>query len=214
MCVDWLNVRLQLKELEAVSLDYLHIDIIDGNFAPDFTVGSSIINTVRKNTKLPFDFHLMMEEPSRLFNSFQVDDTDYFTIHQETSRNLHRDLVSVKKNISRVGVALCPGTPIDSLEYILEDVDLIILMTVNPGYVAKPLVSQVLKKVQKLRKVLDEQGLSIKISVDGNVNLENIPEMVSAGADFLVLGEGGLFRENESISESMDLIHEAIDKGL
>jgi ribulose-phosphate 3-epimerase len=214
MCVDWLNVSLQLKELEAVSLDYLHIDIIDGNFAPDFTVGSSIINTVRKNTKLSFDFHLMMEEPSRLFNSFKVDDTAYFTIHQETSRNLHRDLVSVKKNISKVGVALCPGTPIDSLEYILEDVDLITLMTVNPGYLGKPLVSQVLNKVQKLRKVLDEQGLSIKIAVDGNVNLENIPDMVSAGADFLVLGEGGLFRENQSISECMGLIHEAIDKGL
>jgi ribulose-phosphate 3-epimerase len=214
MCIDWLNVATQLNDLENSSLDFLHIDVIDGNFAPDFTMGSSIINTIRDNTKLPFDFHLMVEEPSRLFTSFQVEKTDYFTIHQETSRNLHRDIVRVRKDISKVGVALCPGTPLESLEYILEDVNLIVLMTVNPGYKGQQLVPQVLKKVQKLRKMIDEMDLSVKISVDGNVSFENIPDMVSAGADFLVLGSSGLFRKDTPIPECMNLIYNAIDKGL
>lgn len=214
MCVDWMNVKSQIQELENAKLDYLHIDVVDGNFAPDFTMGSSIINTVKENTSLPFDYHIMAEEPSRLFNSFNVNRSDFFTIHQETSRNLHRDIVRIKKEISKVGVALSPGTPIESLEYILEDVDLVVLMTVNPGYKGQPLVPQVLKKVKKLRKIIDDYNYQTKISVDGNVSFENIPEMVASGADLLVLGTSGLFRKDYSIPECMSMIHKAIDQGL
>ncbi len=214
MCVDWMNVKSQIKELEFAKLDYLHIDVVDGNFAPDFTMGSSIINTVKQNTTLPFDYHIMAEEPSRLFNSFNVNRSDFFTIHQETSRNLHRDIVRIKKEISKVGVALSPGTPIESLEYILEDVDLVVLMTVNPGYKGQPLVPQVLKKVKKLRKIIDDYNYQTKISVDGNVSFENIPEMVASGADLLVLGTSGLFRKDYTIPECMNMIHAAVDQGL
>jgi ribulose-phosphate 3-epimerase len=214
MCVDWMNVKSQIQELENAKLDYLHIDVVDGNFAPDFTMGSSIINTVKENTALPFDYHIMAEEPSRLFNSFNVNRSDFFTIHQETSRNLHRDIVRIKKEISKVGVALSPGTPIESLEYILEDVDLVVLMTVNPGYKGQPLVPQVLKKVKKLRKIIDDYNYQTKISVDGNVSFENIPEMVASGADLLVLGTSGLFRKEFTIPECMNMIHSAIDQGL
>ena len=214
MCVDWMNVKSQIQELENAKLDYLHIDVVDGNFAPDFTMGSSIINTVKENTTLPFDYHIMAEEPSRLFNSFNVNCSDFFTIHQETSRNLHRDIVRIKKEISKVGVALSPGTPIESLEYILEDVDLVVLMTVNPGYKGQPLVPQVLKKVKKLRKIIDDYNYQTKISVDGNVSFENIPEMVASGADLLVLGTSGLFRKDYSIPVCLNMIHDAIDQGL
>jgi ribulose-phosphate 3-epimerase len=214
MCVDWMNVKSQIHELENAKLDYLHIDVVDGNFAPDFTMGSSIINTVKENTSLPFDYHIMAEEPSRLFNSFNVSRSDFFTIHQETSRNLHRDIVRIKKEISKVGVALSPGTPIESLEYILEDVDLVVLMTVNPGYKGQPLVPQVLKKVKKLRKIIDDYNYQTKISVDGNVSFENIPEMIASGADLLVLGTSGLFRKDYTIPECMNKIHSAIDQGL
>jgi ribulose-phosphate 3-epimerase len=213
--IDWLDVRAQLSELENVQLDYLHIDVIDGNFAPDFTLGSSIINVIRKSTNLPFDYHLMVEDPSRLFNSFQVNSTDYFTIHQETSRNLHRDLVRVKKEkSSKVGVALTPETPVEALEYIIEDVDLVVLMTANAGYTGQQQYPQALKKVQKLRKLITEHELPIKISIDGNVSFDNISEMVSSGADFLVLGSEALFREDKSITECIELLHSAIDKGL
>jgi ribulose-phosphate 3-epimerase len=213
--IDWLNVRSQLSELENASLDYLHIDVIDGNFVPDFTMGTSIINLIRKSTTLPFDYHFMAEEPSRLFDSFQVNKTDYFTIHQETSRNLHRDLVRIKKDkSSKVGVALTLETPIDALEYIMEDVDLIVLMTMNAGYIEKQQYPQVVKKVQKLRKLITEHELPIKIAVDCNISFENISEMVSSGADFLVLGSNVLFREDMSIAACMELLHAEIDKGL
>lgn len=213
--IDWLNVRSQLSELEHASLDYLHIDVIDGNFVPDFTLGTSIINLIRKSTTLPFDYHFMAEEPSRLFDSFQVNKTDYFTIHQETSRNLHRDLVRIKKDkSSKVGVALTLETPIDALEYIMEDVDLIVLMTMNAGYIEKQQYPQVVKKVQKLRKLITEHELPIKIAVDCNISFENISEMVSSGADFLVLGSNVLFREDMSIAACMELLHAEIDQGL
>jgi ribulose-phosphate 3-epimerase len=213
--IDWLNVRSQLSELEHASLDYLHIDVIDGNFVPDFTMGTSIINLIRKSTTLPFDYHFMAEEPSRLFDSFQVNKTDYFTIHQETSRNLHRDLVRIKKDkSSKVGVALTLETPIDALEYIMEDVDLIVLMTMNVGYIEKQQYPQVVKKVQKLRKLITEHELPIKIAVDCNISFENISEMVSSGADFLVLGSNVLFREDMSIGACMELLHAEIDQGL
>ena len=213
--IDWLNVRSQLSELEHASLDYLHIDVIDGNFVPDFTLGTSIINLIRKSTTLPFDYHFMAEEPSRLFDSFQVNKTDYFTIHQETSRNLHRDLVRIKKDkSSKVGVALTLETPIDALEYIMEDVDLIVLMTMNAVYIEKQQYPQVVKKVQKLRKLITEHELPIKIAVDCNISFENISEMVSSGADFLVLGSNVLFREDMSIAACMELLHAEIDQGL
>src|SRR3990167_312069 len=134
MCIDWLNAGAQLKALENSKIDYLHIDVIDGNFAPDFTMGSSIINVFRENTKLPFDHHLMIEEPSRLFSAFQVKPDDIYTIHQEASRNLHRDLVNIRRMGAKVGIALSPGTPLEALEYVIEDANVILLMTVDPGY--------------------------------------------------------------------------------
>ena len=212
MCVDWLNLYQQLKDLEKNEIDFLHIDVIDGYFAPDFTMGSSIINLVRNNSSIKSDFHMMADEPSRLFNSFDVSKNDYYTIHQEACRNLHRDIVYIKKNMSKVGVALSPGTSTETLEYLLEEIDMVILMTVNPGYMGQQLVPQVLKKVEKVRNLKEKYGLEFKISVDGNVNLENIPNMIKSGADTLVLGSSGLFRKDRSIEQSVDLIKEKIDK--
>ena len=119
MCLDWLNAGQQLSQLEENGIDYLHLDIIDGNFAPDFTMGSSIIDVFRDHSSLPSDYHLMVEEPSRIFDSFSVSPNDNYTIHQESSRNLHRNLVSIRKMGARVGLALSPGTPLTALEYII-----------------------------------------------------------------------------------------------
>jgi ribulose-phosphate 3-epimerase len=214
MCIDWLNAGSQLKQLENGKIDYLHIDVIDGNFAPDFTMGSSIINLFRENTSLPLDYHLMIEEPSRLFNAFPVRPNDIYAIHQETSRNLHRDLVTIRRMGAKVGIALSPGTPLEALEYVIEDANVILLMTVDPGYKGQPLVPQTLRKVEKLRKMINDMKLDLKISVDGNVNPQYIPEMVSAGADNLVLGSSGLFRKDLSISDAIEKICESIDLGL
>ena len=214
MCVDWLNAGKQLVQIENNGIDYLHVDIIDGNFAPDFTMGSSIIDVFQDNSTLPSDYHLMVEEPSRLFESFSVSPNDNYTIQQESSRNLHRNLISIRNMGAKVGVALSPGTPLTSLEYIIEDIDLVLIMTVNPGYKGQPLVPQAIRKIRDLKKMIKDLELNIKISVDGNVNPNTIPDMVSAGADILVLGSSSLFRKDISIPEALVEIHTAIDQGL
>lgn len=212
MCIDWLNVEKQIKELEESLVDYIHYDIIDGNFAPDFTMGSSIVNLVQNKTSIKSDFHLMVDEPSRIFDAFNVPKDSFFTIHQEACRNLYRDLIYIKQKICKVGVALSPATNIDTLEYVIEEVDNVLLMTVSPGYMGQKLVPQVLKKVEQLKKLREDYKLNFKITVDGNVNLENIPKMIDAGSDNLVLGSSGLFRKDRSIKKSIELIKECIDK--
>ena len=214
MCVDWLNAGQQIKELEGGDVDYLHLDIIDGNFAPDFTMGSSIINVFREHCNLPSDYHLMADQPRRLEGAFDISPRDIYTIHQESSRNLHRDLVAIRQKGTKVGVALSPATPLETLEYVIEDTDVVLLMTVNPGYKVQPLVPQTIRKVEKLRKLITDMQLDITISVDGNVNAETIPDMVSAGADMLVLGSSGLFRKEMSIAEALVNVKEAITKGI
>ena len=116
MCIDWINVGRQLVDLEKNNIDYIHYDIIDGNFAPDFTMGSSIVNLIQEKTNIKSDFHLMVDEPSRVFEAFNVPNDSYFTIHQEACRNLYRDLIYIKQNISKVGVALSPATSIETLD--------------------------------------------------------------------------------------------------
>jgi len=214
MCVDWLNAGKQLRQIEENNIDYLHVDIIDGNFAPDFTMGSSIVDVFRDNSSLPSDYHLMVEEPSRMFESFSISTNDNYTIHQESSRNLHRNLISIRNMGANVGVALSPATPLTSLEYIIEDIDLVLIMTVNPGYKGQPLVPQAIRKIKDLKKIIKDLELDIKISVDGNVNSNTMPDMVAAGADILVLGSSSLFRNDISIPDAIKQIHAAIDQGI
>ena len=214
MCFDWLNVKVQIDEIEKLNLDYLHIDIIDGNFIPDFTMGSSIINSVRTGCKMPFYYHLMVDEPRRIFDSLNIKKKDILAIHQEASKNLHSDLVEIRNIGAEVGIVLSPGTPLESLEYVVEDVDNIILMMVNPGYKGQSLVPQTLNKIEKLDKMLNDMNLrnKISISVDGNVNPETIPQMISKGADNLILGSSGLFNKQFPISKNFEKVIEAIDK--
>ena len=211
MCLNWLNAREEINELERNNIDYFHYDVIDGNFAPDFTMGSSIINSIINQTSTSSDYHLMVEEPSRLFETFQINPGDFFTIHQESSRNLHRNLVKIRQLGAKVGIALCPATPLNSLEYIIEELDLVIIMTVNPGFKGQELIPQSLNKIENLKNILIKNNLSTKISVDGNVNKDTIPEMVKAGADILVLGSSGLLNNKFTISESFQIIKNSID---
>ena len=215
MCINWLDTATDFKNLSKINeLDYYHYDVVDGIFAPDFTMGSSIINNINNNISVPSDYHLMVDEPKRIFEMFNVKKSDMLTIHQESSRNLHRDLISIRKLGAKVGVALSPSTTLDVLEYIIEDIDLVILMTVNPGFKGQKFIPQVLNKINKLNMMKKNNNLTFKISVDGNVNESTIPEIVSAGADVLVLGSSGLFIEDKSMIESIEKVKFAIDKGL
>ena len=213
MCADWLDLKNQLKDLEDNSIDYIHYDVIDGIYAPDFTMGSSIIDTVKSATKLPGHYHLMVEEPMRIFDRFKLNSNDIFTIHQETSKNLHRDLISVKEK-AKVAVAISPATSLEHLEYIVEELDNVLILTVNPGFKSQKMIPQVVRKIDNLKNLLVKMNLKTTITVDGNVNKETIPDFIKAGSDVLVLGSSGLFKKDISIKKAVEEIKESIDKVL
>ena len=211
MCADWVNLKNEINELEKNEVDYIHYDIIDGNYAPDFTMGSSIINSIKENTKILSHYHLMVDEPMRVFNMFNLQRNDIFTIHQETSRNLHKDIIEVKK-YSKVAVALAPATPIEHLEYVLEDIDNVLILTVNPGFMSQKMIPHITKKIEKMKNIIDDMKLKISITVDGNVNKNTLSDFVKAGAEILVLGSSGLFLKDRSITKSIEEIKETIDR--
>ena len=215
MCVNWLNVQSDIDWIEkSNSFDYMHIDIVDGKFAPDFTMGSSIIDTIRPKVNLGLDFHFMVEEPRSILETYQPKPGDIFTIHQECSRNLHRDLIYLKQFGCSVGVALCPATSISTLDYILDEIDRILIMSVDPGFKGGKLVPSVFNKLRDTRSLIKECGLDIEIAVDGNVSLENIPKMVASGADTLVLGSSGLFIQGVTLDASLEKLHDVIKQGV
>ena len=211
MCANWLKIGEQLDELKKIGIDYIHYDVIDGNYASDFTMGSSIIDTLNQYTDLSSHYHLMVEEPMRIFDRFNLKKDDIFTIHQETSKNLHKDLIQIKK-FSKVAIALSPATPLENLEYVLEDVDNVLILTVNPGFMSQKFIPQIIKKIDHLKNLINKYNLNITITVDGNVGPKTIPEFVKNGADILVLGTSGLFKKDISLKDALSQVHESIDK--
>ena len=205
MCADWLNLKNQILDLEKNGIDYMHYDVVDGVYAPDFTMGTTIIDTVREFTKLPGHYHLMVEEPMRLFDNFKLSKNEIFTIHQETSKNLHRDLISIKTK-SQVAVAISPATPLEHLEYVLEELDNVLVLTVNPGFKSQKMIPQVIRKIDNLKNLITKMNLKTSITVDGNVNKNTIPDFIKAGSDILVLGSSGLFKKELEIKESIDKV--------
>tara|TARA_X000000950_G_C13896984_1_gene653251 strand:+ start:1022 stop:1699 length:678 start_codon:yes stop_codon:yes gene_type:complete len=211
MCIDWMNVKAQINDLQNNKIDYLHFDILDGVYAHDFTMGSSIINCINKNTNIPSHYHLMVEEPLRIFDRFKLNKNDIFTIHQETSKNLHKDLIEVKKHC-KVSVALAPATPVEYLEYVIEDVDDVLILTVNPGFMSQKVIPQITKKIEKVKELILDLSLKTTITVDGNVNKKTIPNFLKAGANILVLGSSGLFIKDMKIEDALNEVRETIYK--
>lgn len=213
MCINWLNVKKDLEWINKSNIfDTIHIDVTDGKFAPDFTMGTSIIEMVRENTKIPFDYHFMVDEPRNLFEVFQLKPGDTVIVHQECIRNLHRDLVYLKSFGCKVGVALCPATSISTLDYILDDLQEVLLLSVDPGFKGGVLVPNVLRKISDMRELINECKLDIKIVADGNVSFTNIPNMISAGAKRLVLGSSGLFTKDMDLDQSLKQIKQILGK--
>lgn len=217
MCIDWLHAGEDLEWLESKGIfDYLHVDLVDGLFAHDFTMGSSIINDCVSTSSLEIDIHLMVEEPRRLFETYLSLDksTDVLVIHQECCKNLHRDLVWLRQHGVKPGVAICPATPLVVLDYVLQEVARVNIMTVNPGFKGGKLVGQCIQKVRELKSLKDRLNLDVEIAVDGNVFGENVVEMVAAGADTLVLGSSGLFRSDIGKDKALESLMADIDNGL
>ena len=178
----------EIKSLEQAGADLIHIDVMDGHFVPNITMGPPIINMVRKCTKLPFDVHLMISPVEKYIKAFADAGSDIITIHPEATDNLKRAVSTIKSLGKKAGVSLNPKTPISALMDVINDIDLILIMSVNPGFAGQSFMSEVLPKVTELRKMINEKKLKIDIEIDGGINFETAPLAVKAGANILVSG--------------------------
>ena len=178
----------EIKSLEKAGADLIHIDVMDGHFVPNITMGPPIIKMVRKCTKLPFDVHLMISPVEKYIKAFADAGSDIITIHPEATDNLKRAVGTIKSLGKKAGVSLNPKTPIGALMDVINDIDLILIMSVNPGFAGQSFMSEVLPKVTELRKMINEKKLKIDIEIDGGINFETAPLAVKAGANILVSG--------------------------
>ena len=197
------------KEVEAVEragADYIHIDVMDGHFVPNITVGPMIVKSVRKVTRLPLDVHLMISDPDKFVDEFVKAGSDILTVHAEAVKHLHRTIHFIKVRGARSGVALNPATPLDTLEYILDDLDMVLLMTVNPGFEGQAFISSVIPKIRRLKDIIEQRGLSIDIEVDGGIGPGTIGRVSSAGANIFVAGSAIFYSKN--YEETLRLMRE------
>ena len=188
LSADFANLREEIRKIEKGGADYLHLDVMDGMYVPNITFGAPVIKKLRKITELPFDVHLMIEKPERFIKDFVDAGADIITVHQEATTHLHRTIQEIKSYGVKAGVSLNPATSIDTLEYVLDDLDLILIMTVNPGFGGQSFIKSMETKIRSLRKIIDERNLDIILEVDGGVKLSNAVEIHNYGVDLLVAG--------------------------
>lgn len=188
LSADFADLKNEIRKVENGGADYLHLDVMDGIFVPNITFGTPVIKKIRKVTSLPFDVHLMIDRPERYIKDFADAGADIITVHQEATIHLHRTIHEIKSYGKMAGVSLNPATPLETIEYILDDIDLILIMTVNPGFGGQSFINQMDRKIKKMRKIIDERNLNIILEVDGGVKLSNAKDIISWGADLLVVG--------------------------
>ncbi len=188
LSADFSQLAEQVKLVEDAGAQYLHLDVMDGHFVPNLTFGPLVVSALRPHSGLFFDAHLMIEQPERYVEAFVKAGADLITIHAEACPHLHRSIQQIKELGVQVGVALNPATPLGCLEYVLSELDLVLIMTVNPGFGGQRFIPEVLPKIALLRQMIQERGLATDLQVDGGVNLDTVEAVVKAGANVLVAG--------------------------
>lgn len=174
--------------MERGGADYIHIDVMDGHFVPNITIGPLIVEAIRPITKLPLDVHLMIENPDQYIEAFVKAGADYITVHVEACRHLHRTIQNIKSYGIKVGVVLNPATPVDSIQHIIGEIDMVLLMSVNPGFGGQKFIPEVLPKIRKVKELANQKGVALEIEIDGGVNPETAKLCMEAGATVLVAG--------------------------
>lgn len=196
LSADFTKLAKEIKAVEDAKADYIHIDVMDGHFVPNITIGPFIVEAVRRVTRLPLDVHLMIENPDKFIPDFAKAGSDIITVHAETCRHLHRTIQYIKEQGIRAGVSLNPTTPVHALEHILGDVDLVLVMTVNPGFSGQGFIDNCLPKIERLRRMIDEGNYKAELEVDGGIKVSNIGAVAKAGADVFVAGSAIFGSEN------------------
>ena len=188
LSADFARLGDEVRAVAAAGADYIHVDVMDGHFVPNITIGPLVVEAVRKVTDLPLDVHLMIENPDLYIPEFARAGSDIIVVHAEATHHLHRTVQLIKSFGKKAGVSLNPATPLNLLDYILEELDLVLLMTVNPGFGGQSFIEACLPKIHALRAMLDKRGLETELEVDGGVKTSNIDRIAHAGADVFVAG--------------------------
>ncbi len=210
LAADFARLLEDVKKVENAGCEYLHIDVMDGHFVPNITLGPAIVKSLRKDVNMVFDAHLMIENPDQYVKDFVDAGCDLIVVHQEACRHLHRTIQNIKSHRIKVGVALNPATPIETIKNVLQDIDMVLIMTVNPGFGGQSFIESMIPKIQELKSLIDSQNLNVDIQVDGGIKPENVASIVKAGANIIVAGSAifnsddikstvDLFRKNSSL---------------
>jgi len=209
LSADFARLGEQVAEATTGGADYIHVDVMDGHFVPNITIGPLVVEAVRRATSLPVDVHLMIDRPDRYIRDFAEAGADILTVHYEACSHLHGVVQAIKELDCQAGVSINPATPVSVLEEILPDLDLVLVMTVNPGFGGQSFIPAGVRKVARLRELLDGQGLNAELEVDGGINAGNARLVVAAGARVLVAGSA-VFGRKESVAESISRIRSAV----
>ena len=212
MCADFFNLAEELRKLEEGGIELLHIDIMDGEFVPNYTLGTDFVKKLHAATRIPLDIHMMVKNPENKLQWFEIKEGDYVSVHIESSTHIQRTLATIHQMGGKTMLALNPGTPISVLEDLLPDIDAVLIMTVNPGFAGQKLIPQTLEKITRLRKYLDEKGYGhVEIEVDGNVSFENAEKMNRAGANIFVAGTSSIYAKSGTFEENIKQLRAAIE---
>lgn len=203
LSADFARLLEDVKKVEEAGCEYLHIDVMDGHFVPNITLGPSLVKSLRKDVNMVFDAHLMIENPDQYIKDFVDAGCDLIVVHQEACIHLHRTIQNIKSYGIKAGVALNPATPIETIKHVLSDVDMVLIMTVNPGFGGQSFIEGMIPKIKELKGIIDDQNLNVDIQVDGGIKPENVNKVVEAGANVIVAGSA-IFNSN-NISETVQL---------
>lgn len=209
LSADFARVGEQVAEATKAGADYIHVDVMDGHFVPNITIGPLVVAAIRPHTSLPLDVHLMIESPEKYIKQFAQAGADIITVHAEVCPHLHRMVESIKEAGCKAGVSLNPSTPLTALDEVLPILDLALLMSVNPGFGGQQFIESTIGKIARLRRKLDELGLATELEVDGGITAEIAPRVAQAGARVLVAG-AAVFNKKESVSQAIARIRESL----
>ncbi len=210
LSADFTRLGEEIRLVEQAGADLIHVDVMDGHFVPNITIGPLVVEAAKRVTDLPLDVHLMITDPDAYVDAFAEAGADIITVHSEVVHHLHRSIQRVRMAGARPSVCLNPATPLDALEYILDDVDMVLLMSVNPGFGGQTFIPAVRNKIERLRRMIDDRGLDIEIEVDGGIGPDNIGDVYAAGADVFVAGSAVFL--SEDYARTLQSMREAISK--